>query len=347
MIDWYLLFDWVRNDSFGLGTWSSVKASTYAKPGTGLCPVPGPTAIRSAIASFDNFKQTQQQNLGGPAYYRRLCDGYEINIVLETLINNRNNIYLTNANNGFDTIGRIKNWRRFLHNVLLYYSDVLNQLIVMPLPDLLTIARNPFPEGSGHEMKKVLLLLLGCAVQSEKKEEFINKIKELDVSLQETIVNLIRKVTHDVDCVLNVQALELDPEDQPTTVVLHQLQRVIKERDLYANTILEMGQDQESDCSSSQSMCNGDVCARKLPESLQHVNHGSCETDKELVSNNENGFELADLKAKLRKLRQELDDKNEQLQFYKEDLEDKESKLNNLTVEHRVKATLLIKGYII
>lgn len=51
-----------------------------------------------------------------------------------------------------------------------------------------------FSEGSGEEMKKVLLLLLGCAVQSDKKEEFINKIKELDLSLQEAIVEQIRKV---------------------------------------------------------------------------------------------------------------------------------------------------------
>ncbi len=43
-------------------------------------------------------------------------------------------------------------------------------------------------------MKKVVLLLLGCAVQSEKKEEFIERIKQLEFSLQETIVDQIRKV---------------------------------------------------------------------------------------------------------------------------------------------------------
>lgn len=83
-------------------------------------------------------------------------------------------------------------------------------------------------------MKKILLLLVGCAVQSDKKEEFINKIKELDLSLQESIVSEIRKVTEESDYVLNIQALELDPSDKITATVLHQLQRVVRERDTYA-----------------------------------------------------------------------------------------------------------------
>jgi hypothetical protein len=49
-------------------------------------------------------------------------------------------------------------------------------------------------ESSGGEMKKVLLLLLGCAVQSDKKEEFIDRIKQLELSLQEAIVQQIQKV---------------------------------------------------------------------------------------------------------------------------------------------------------
>lgn len=42
------------------------------------------------------------------------------------------------------------------------------------------------------------------------------------------------QITSSAECVLNVQALELDPNDQVTATVLHQLQRVVKERDNYA-----------------------------------------------------------------------------------------------------------------
>lgn len=47
-------------------------------------------------------------------------------------------------------------------------------------------------------------------------------------------VLLCVQITNNAECVLNVQALELDPDDQTTTTVLHQLQRVVRERDTYA-----------------------------------------------------------------------------------------------------------------
>ena len=43
-------------------------------------------------------------------------------------------------------------------------------------------------------MEKVLLLLLGCTVQCEQKESFIDNIKELDVDVQHAIVEHIQEV---------------------------------------------------------------------------------------------------------------------------------------------------------
>jgi hypothetical protein len=44
-------------------------------------------------------------------------------------------------------------------------------------------------------MKKALLLILGCAVQCERKEYFIDKIKGLDVDVQTAIVEYIKEVS--------------------------------------------------------------------------------------------------------------------------------------------------------
>lgn len=51
-----------------------------------------------------------------------------------------------------------------------------------------------FAEGSGHEMNKLLLLLLGCAVQSEEKAQFVSRITRMDAPLQAAIVTEIQKV---------------------------------------------------------------------------------------------------------------------------------------------------------
>ena len=46
-----------------------------------------------------------------------------------------------------------------------------------------------------EELRKVLLLILGCAVQCERKEQFIDNIKMLDISTQHGIVEFIKEVT--------------------------------------------------------------------------------------------------------------------------------------------------------
>ena len=50
-------------------------------------------------------------------------------------------------------------------------------------------------------MQKALLLLLGCAVQCENKELYIDKIKNLDLNIQHDIVEHIKQVIfnfHDI-----------------------------------------------------------------------------------------------------------------------------------------------------
>ena len=50
------------------------------------------------------------------------------------------------------------------------------------------------PEMAHSELEKVLLLVLGCAVQSDQKEMFIENIKKLDVDVQHSIVEYIQEV---------------------------------------------------------------------------------------------------------------------------------------------------------
>uniref|UniRef100_A0AAR2K5Q5 HOOK N-terminal domain-containing protein n=1 Tax=Pygocentrus nattereri TaxID=42514 RepID=A0AAR2K5Q5_PYGNA len=101
-----------------------------------------------------------------------------------------------------------------------------------------------------EEMKRLLLLLLGCAVQCERKEEIIEKIKLLDIETQAAIVSHIQEVTHNQENVLDLQWLEvgelpaeeLDPLSR--TMAFH-LRKLIDERDEHSEMILDLTQERD------------------------------------------------------------------------------------------------------
>lgn len=49
-------------------------------------------------------------------------------------------------------------------------------------------------DTSFKEVRKTLLLILGCAVQCEQKEDVIENIKRLDIRVQEAMVEHIKQV---------------------------------------------------------------------------------------------------------------------------------------------------------
>ncbi|XP_003366878.1 conserved hypothetical protein, partial [Trichinella spiralis] len=180
-------------------------------------------------------------------------------------------------------------------------------------------------------MKKVLLLLLGCAVQSDRREEFINQIKSLDNCTQQAIVDEIRKVTSEASCVLNAHMLDEFVNDERLAVLVKQLLIVVHERDQYAQHLLEANQEQqELDGSSALSSCNGgNACSGKLSENQQQAT----EYPDESVSRH-CAVEIADLKAKVRRLRQDLDERNEMLSIYKEEIVEKDTVLAKMRQEN-------------
>ena len=163
-----------------------------------------------------------------------------------------------------------------------------------------------FSEISAHELNKILLLLIGCAVQSDQKEVFIDRIRCMRTELQESIVNEIQKITSDGS--IDVQALELVPEDHKFLTVLEYLERVMKERDDYANGILEMTNNSRSDldeieygstgATTSSSSCNGDKSYKEMQYEMRSPSPGALERHA--------GVEVAGLKAEVRKLRNEV-----------------------------------------
>ncbi|XP_073905836.1 girdin isoform X5 [Castor canadensis] len=197
---------------------------------------------------------------------------------------------------------------------------------MMSLPNILIIGKNPFSEQGTEEVKKLLLLLLGCAVQCQKKEEFIERIQGLDFDTKAAVAAHIQEITHNQENVFDLQWMEVtdmsqeDMEPLLKTMALH-LKRLIDERDEHSETIIELSEERDGlhflphASSSAQSPCGSP--GMKRTESRQHLS-----------------VELADAKAKIRRLRQELEEKTEQLLDCKQELEQMEIELKRLQQEN-------------
>ncbi|KAI3363401.1 hypothetical protein L3Q82_012014, partial [Scortum barcoo] len=196
---------------------------------------------------------------------------------------------------------------------------------MMPLPNVLVLGRNPLSEHGLEEMKKLLLLLLGCAVQCEKKEEYIERIQTLDFDTKAAIASHIQEVTHNQENVVDLQWLEsgeIPPEDLDSlsrNLAFH-LKHLVDERDTQLETIVELTQERDCVQLSPLAPCPtqspSDSPSMRRTESRQHLS-----------------VELADAKAKIRRLRQELEEKSEQLLDTRQELENMEVELKKLQQE--------------
>lgn len=66
--------------------------------------------------------------------------------------------------------------------------------LILKLPDITNLGKEP--ELYIADMKLLLLLLLGCAVQCPNQEKFISNIKTLHLDTQLAIVDCIKQVLY-------------------------------------------------------------------------------------------------------------------------------------------------------
>ncbi|MGH0170265.1 UNVERIFIED_CONTAM: hypothetical protein FKN15_059018 [Acipenser sinensis] len=163
-----------------------------------------------------------------------------------------------------------------------------------------------FTEQGLDEMKKFLLLLLGCAVQCEKKEEFIEKIQTLDFDTKAAIASHIQEVTHNQENVFDLQWMDIvdlsqeDLDSLSRNMALH-LKRIVDERDEYSEAIVELSQEQEcghfSPHAPTAQSPNGSPSMRRT-ESRQHLE----EKSEQLLDCRQ---ELEQMETELKRIQQE------------------------------------------
>ncbi|XP_026159281.1 girdin-like [Mastacembelus armatus] len=226
-----------------------------------------------------------------------------------------------------DSSQMIQNLNFLVQQIKTYYLDNLKQLIMIPLPNVLLLVRTPYCEQSLEEMKKLLLLLLGCAVQCERKEEYIEKIQTLDFNTKAAIAAHIQELTHSQDNVLDLQWLgssEVHPDELEAVArnMATHLRHLLDQRDSHLETIAELMQEKE-----------GVVSLLSSPSSPQSA--GSSPSMQQQTGTHQHlAVELADTKAKLRRLRQELEEKSEQMLDCRHELENMEAELKRIQQEN-------------
>uniref|UniRef100_A0A3Q3LK81 Coiled-coil domain containing 88C n=1 Tax=Labrus bergylta TaxID=56723 RepID=A0A3Q3LK81_9LABR len=196
-----------------------------------------------------------------------------------------------------------------------HLQETLQQLIVMPLPNILCIAKDPL---SGKTLPHIIHPL---------SEEMIEKIKLLDIMTQAAIVSHIQEVTHNQQNVLDLSWLEEGSElthEELTPLsktMAESLRQLIDQRDKASEVIVDLTQ--ERDYLHSQQPQEG---CRNL--GMNSPDRG--QKEKQHLS-----VELADTKAKLRKYRQELEEKTEHLMDSRHEVERQDQELQRLKQENQ------------
>lgn len=227
-----------------------------------------------------------------------------------------------------DPSQRIQNLNFLVQQIKTFYLDNLRQLIMTPLPNVLLLGRTPYCEQSLDEMRKLLLLLLGCAVQCEKKEEYIERIQTLDFETKAAIAAHIQELTHSQENVLDLQWLEsseLHPDEMEAVVrnMTTHLRHLLDQRDTHLETIAELMQEKE-----------GVVSLLSSPSSPQSASYSPTIQQQQVGTQQHLAVELADSKAKIRRLRQELEEKSEQMLDCRHELENMEAELKRIQQEN-------------
>ncbi|XP_033499925.2 coiled-coil domain containing 88A [Epinephelus lanceolatus] len=249
--------------------------------------------------------------------YMRLTNGIFLNEIMRVIDPNPKVEQLYNSERD-DHMLRVQNFSILNRHIRAFYQEDLQQLILMPLPNVAILGQDPLTEAAVEELRRLLLLLLGCAVQCEEKETFIQQIQSLDIETQAAIASCIQQVTQDPRMVLPLRWEELVEAEGADlqlafSSMAKQIQSLLAQRDTHLERIAELCREREAQSDSTMAPLGGH----------------SEEPSQGLA------LQLADSKAKLRRLKQQLEDKGDQILDYNLEIQTMEEQIKKLQKENR------------
>ncbi|XP_041653764.1 coiled-coil domain containing 88A isoform X2 [Cheilinus undulatus] len=269
------------------------------------------------LSLYNQYMEVNSITEGTRDRYMRLTNGIFLNEVMRVIDPNPKveRLYDSDRN---DHMLRVQNFSILNRHLRAFYQEDLQQLILMPLPNVAILGQDPLTEAAVEELRRLLLLLLGCAVQCERKQTFIQQIQSLDIETQAAIASCIQQVTQDPRMVLPLRWEELvEVEGADLQLVFSsmakQIQNLLAQRDTHLERITELCREREAHADSTIGPLGGR--SEEPPQGL--------------------ALQLADSKAKLRRLKQQLEDKGDQILDYTQEIQTMEEQLKKLQKENR------------
>lgn len=185
------------------------------------------------------------------------------------------------------------------------------------------------------DIRTFLLLILGCAVQCDQKELFIEQIKQLDISTQHAIVECIQKITDNPESVFLVSEWSEPPSEDAEKDRLYghfvgHINRLTKERDQLHQRVIDLSCEllnltvQSGPTTTTVFSVTNSNSLKNLSSSNSSLNTTHCDQKSHYL------VELADVKSRLRRVQQELEEKSEVVVELKEVIEQNKEFCNKL-----------------
>ncbi|KAL7299561.1 hypothetical protein TKK_0007639 [Trichogramma kaykai] len=243
---------------------------------------------------------------------------------------------------------RTRNLEIVLNNIRQYYHCQLKQL-VMVSPNIYKLAKEP--EKNVNEARMLLILLLGAAAQCPHNHQFIDRIQDIrHESVQMGIADCIKEVTNGTGIVIKPEVMD----NVNLGAVFTNMQNILKERDEYLAELQEIkaltvGNDFEisildksvdTSVQDSSSTLNRSSSSFKNSLNLSTVKDDSAFnlTTKYQDTSREDShiaLELVELKTKIRKQRQEIEEKTEQIAECKTEITSREEMIIKLREQNQ------------
>lgn len=271
-----------------------------------------------SVTLYSQYMEVNSASQRARDRYLKLTNGIFLNDIMRVIDPNPKVEQLYDSGRRDDHMFRVQNFSILNRHIRAFYQENLQQLILMPLPNVAILGQDPLTEAAVEELRRLLLLLLGCAVQCENKETFIQQIQSQDIETQAAIARCIQEVTQDPHMVLPLRWEELVEAESSDLVLIFgsmakHIQNLLAQKDTYLERIAELCREREAQTNSSTVSLGGH--SEEPPQSL--------------------ALQLADSKAMLRRLKQQLEDKGDQILDYKQEIQTMDEQLKKLQKENR------------